>query len=164
MNARRALRGTAIALAALALAGAAFAALGAHMGWFSGTRPTDLGFDGTRFRAAADWRPNWVSSTVARDDKHYIAPLAIRGDRAKAWTALAGAIEATPGALIVRRDPGYLQVEFRSKAMGFVDDAEFAMDGGGEVIHARSAARLGVRDFDVNRKRVESLRASLPAT
>lgn len=161
MNARRVLRGTAIAFAAAALLAAGGAWLGASMGLLSGKRPTGLGFDGTRFRAAGDWRPNWVSSTAPRDDaKHYVAPYAVRGDRARAWAGLVEAIEKTPGALVVRRDPGYLHVEFASPRMGFVDDAEFAMDPGGESIHVRSAARLGVRDFDVNRARVERLRAA----
>ena len=160
MNARRVLRGTAIVLVALALLAAAGAWIGASMGLFSGKRPAGLGFDGTRFRAEASWKPNWVSSTAPRDDKHYVAPYEIRADRAKAWAALIAAIEATPGATIARRDPGYLQVEFRSSAMGFVDDAEFAMDAGGKAIHVRSAARLGVRDFNVNRDRVERLRAA----
>lgn len=163
MTARRVLRAAAIVLAALAVLAAAGAWLGASMGLFSGKRPTGLGFDGTRFRAEASWKPNWVSSTAAKDDKHYVAPYEIRGDRAKAWAALAAAIEATPGATIVRRDPGYLQAEFRSATMGFVDDAEFAMDPGGKVIHARSAARLGVRDFDVNRERIERLRGAASA-
>ena len=160
MNARRVLRGTVIVLAVLALLAAAAIGIGASMGLFSGKRPAGLGFDGSQFRAEASWKPNWVSSTAARDDKHYVAPYEIRGDRAKAWTALTAAIEAIPGATIVRRDPGYLQVEFTSKAMGFVDDAEFALDPGGRVIHARSAARLGVRDFNVNRDRLERLRAA----
>jgi uncharacterized protein (DUF1499 family) len=163
MNARRVLRGTAIVLAVLALLAAVGAVLGASMGLFSGKRPAGLGFDGTSFRAAPSWKPNWVSSTAAKDDKHYVAPYEIRGDRAKAWAALTAAIEATPGATIVRRDPGYLQVEFRSPAMGFVDDAEFAMDAAGKVIHARSAARLGVRDFNVNRDRVERFRTAASA-
>jgi uncharacterized protein (DUF1499 family) len=68
----------------------------------------------------------------------------------------------TPGSTIVRRDPGYLHVEFASSVMGFVDDGEFQVDAGGRLIHVRSAARLGVRDFDVNRKRIERLRGALP--
>jgi uncharacterized protein (DUF1499 family) len=38
-----------------------------------------------------------------------------------------------------------------------VDDVEFFYDG--TAIQVRSAARLGRRDFGVNRKRVEKLRA-----
>ncbi len=162
MNARRVLRWAAALLAVLVLLAAVAAYFGATMGLFAGKRPTDLGFgaDG-RFRAAQTWKPNWVSSTVAGDDKHFVAPYEIRGDRAAAWAALHAAIEAAPGATIVRRDPGYLQAEFKSATLGFVDDAEFQMDPGGKKIHVRSSARLGVRDFDVNRKRVESLRSTV---
>lgn len=163
MTARRALRIAAIVLAAIALLAAAGAYSGATMGLFAGKRPSDLGFSDGRFRAAPSWKPNWVSSTVAADDKHFIAPYEIRGDRAKAWAALHAAIEATPGATIGRRDPGYLQVEFKTPTMGFVDDGEFQMAEDGKRIHVRSAARLGVRDFSVNRQRVESLRKAVEA-
>ena len=161
MNARRVFRVSAIILAALALLAAAAFHLGASMGLFSGKRPTDLGFRDGAFKAG-DWKPNWVSSTAPKDDaKHYVAPFAFRGDRAKAWAALDAAISATPRAAFVRRDPGYIHAEFATKA-GFVDDAEFAMAADGSAIHVRSGARLGIRDFGVNRTRVEALRASIP--
>jgi uncharacterized protein (DUF1499 family) len=44
--------------------------------------------------------------------------------------------------------------------MGFVDDVEFFVDPARSVIQVRSASRLGHRDFGVNRKRIESLRAA----
>jgi uncharacterized protein (DUF1499 family) len=47
--------------------------------------------------------------------------------------------------------------------MRFVDDVEFSLDPAGGVIHVRSAARMGIRDFGVNRARVESLRRALDA-
>jgi len=154
-------RKAAVALAAAALAVAAAALAGPAVGLFSGSRPASLGFAGGRF-APGDWRPNWVSSTVARDDaRHFVAPLAIAGDPAAAWAALEAALAAMPGATIVTRSPGYLHVEFASRGLGFVDDAEFALDGAAGVIHVKSAARLGIRDFSVNRDRVEAIRAAL---
>ena len=134
------------------------------MGLFSGKRPAGLGFQDAKFRAEPSWKSNWVSSTAPRDDAaHYIAPIEIARDRAKAWAALDAAITGTPGATVVQRHPGYLHVEFASRRLGFVDDAEFAMDQNGKRIHVRSAARLGVRDFNVNRERLERLRAAVAA-
>jgi uncharacterized protein (DUF1499 family) len=52
-------------------------------------------------------------------------------------------------------------VEFASKRMGFVDDTEFAQDEKAGVIQVLSGARMGVRDFNVNRERVEAIRAAL---
>ena len=62
---------------------------------------------------------------------------------------------------IIRERPDCLYAEFKSPAMGFVDDVEFALDVSAQVIHVRSASRLGIRDFAVNRTRVESIRKSL---
>jgi uncharacterized protein (DUF1499 family) len=156
-------RAAALAAAALALAGGLLAAGAAAMGLFSGSRPSTLGFSGGRF-ADGDWRPNWVSSTAAPSDaKHHVAPLAFRGEPARAWAALESAVEAMPRATVVTRSPGYLHVEFASRGLGFVDDAEFALDPAARLIHVKSAARLGIRDFSVNRERVEAIRAALSA-
>jgi uncharacterized protein (DUF1499 family) len=66
-----------------------------------------------------------------------------------------------PRARVMRADGNYLHAEFRSKLMGFVDDVEFTFDARAGVLHVRSASRLGRRDFNVNRERVEALRARL---
>jgi uncharacterized protein (DUF1499 family) len=44
--------------------------------------------------------------------------------------------------------------------IGFVDDLELQVDAAAQVIHVRSASRLGRRDFGVNRARIEALRAA----
>ncbi len=146
------------ALAAL-LAAAIVAA--AAMGLFAGERPADLGLHDGRLRGG-DWRPNWVSSQAPPgDDRHAIAPFAISGEPAEAWARLERAILAEPGASLQSRRPGYLHAQFSSRVMGFVDDAEFALDARAGVIHVRSGARLGIRDFGVNRARLERLRQAL---
>jgi uncharacterized protein (DUF1499 family) len=42
--------------------------------------------------------------------------------------------------------------------MGFVDDVEFYLDETSQVIHVRSASRLGQSDLGVNRQRIEAIR------
>jgi uncharacterized protein (DUF1499 family) len=42
----------------------------------------------------------------------------------------------------------------------FVDDVEFYIDERANLIHFRSASRLGYSDMGVNRKRMETIRAS----
>jgi uncharacterized protein (DUF1499 family) len=100
---------------------------------------------------------------VPASDDHHVAPIAAGGDPERAFQALEAAVLAEPGAAVVTRRPGYLHAEFSSKAMGFVDDAEFALDREAGVIHVRAGARLGIRDFGVNRERVERLRAAVQA-
>jgi uncharacterized protein (DUF1499 family) len=57
----------------------------------------------------------------------------------------------------------YLHAECRSAVFGFVDDLELHLRRQSNSIAVRSASRLGYRDFGVNRKRVERLRAVLAA-
>lgn len=153
-------RAALVATAGIVLAAALATLAGARFGWFAGSRPADLGLRGGAF-APGDGRPNWVSSTVAPADPHYVAPLEAGDHPVPAWVRLQRAIEATPRARIVKIEPGYLHAEFASERLGFVDDAQFALDPTGRRIHVKSGARLGIRDFGVNRARIEALRAAV---
>jgi len=125
---------------------------------FAGKRPTNLGH-GTGRLAPCKTSPNCVSSQAdPADAEHYIAPIALKGQQI---AQVRKAVESMPRTTVVRVEPGYLYAEFRSKLMGFVDDVEFLADPSTGVVHVRSASRLGRRDFGVNRKRVEALRAIL---
>jgi len=132
------------------------------MGLFSGTRPGNLGVRDGRL-AAPKRTPNNVNSQVDKsaDPEHFIEPLRCAGDAGRVWAALTRAIDGMPGARIVTSEPNYLYAEFSSRLMGYVDDAEFYLDGKAGVIHVRSSSRLGIRDFGVNRGRIESIRAKL---
>jgi uncharacterized protein (DUF1499 family) len=133
---------------------------GQPMGLFSGSRPSDLGFNAGKFKPPS-WKPNAVSSTIdASDSKHYVAPFTYSGDKADAWKKLVALVKSQPRVNVVNESPGYLHAEFKSAGVGFVDDVEFAIDPRGSNIHVRSASRLGVRDFNVNRERVEALRSA----
>ncbi|MDH3505442.1 MAG: DUF1499 domain-containing protein, partial [Nitrospirota bacterium] len=126
-------------------------------------RPTTLGVRAGRL-ARCKHTPNCVSSQADRGDRgHYIAPFAFEGEPSAATAALRRAVEAAPGARVVQTTPDYLYAEFRSRVMRFVDDVEFALDPANGVIHVRAAARMGIRDFGVNRARVESLRRAFAA-
>lgn len=125
----------------------------------AGSPPAALGVrDGLLARCPAS--PNCVSSQAA-DAEHRIAPLAYKGSAADGAAKLARVIAAQPGATIVAQHDGYLYATFQSPLMGFVDDVEFVIDPARSVIDVRSASRLGNRDFGVNRKRIETLRAEL---
>ena len=132
------------------------------MGLFSGKRPDNLGVRDARL-APPKRTPNNVHSQIDRnaDAQHYIEPLRYGGDASKAWAALRQVIDAMPRAKVVKAETNYLYAEFTSKLMGFVDDTEFYLDERAGVIHVRSASRLGRRDFDVNRERIEHIRAQL---
>lgn len=128
-------------------------------GVFTGTRPDGLGvIDGQL--AACPSTPNCVVSQNA-DSDHAIAPIAYTTDRAQAQETLLAVIQNQPRVNIVEQTDNYIAVEFTSKLMGFVDDAEFYFPETEPVIQMRSAARLGESDLGVNRRRLEQFRLAL---
>ena len=110
--------------------------------------------------------PNSVSSQAAlypdapQKDYAAIEALPVRGDGAESVARLHSIIAGLPRARIVEARPDYLYAQFTSAALQFVDDTEFWFSPAENKIHVRSASRLGRRDFQVNRKRVEMIRAA----
>ena len=120
---------------------------------FDWRRPGNLGVKDGRL-APCRRSPNCVSSQADPSDRtHYIAPIAFHGS----MELLRKALAELPLATIVRAEGDYLYAEFRTPLLRFVDDVELLKAG--SLVHVRSASRLGRRDFNVNRRRVEQLRA-----
>jgi uncharacterized protein (DUF1499 family) len=71
---------------------------------------------------------------------------------------LLSVLQTMPGATIISADEAYVHAEFRTKRMRFVDDFEARIDASESMIQVRSASRVGKRDFNVNRDRVEAIR------
>ncbi|WP_313122980.1 DUF1499 domain-containing protein, partial [Exiguobacterium sp.] len=58
---------------------------------------------------------------------------------------------------IVKEEGTYIHAIFTSKVFRFKDDVEFYFDEAAQVIHFRSASRVGYSDWGVNRKRMEDI-------
>jgi uncharacterized protein (DUF1499 family) len=128
---------------------------------FSWKRPDNLGVKDGRL-ARPKRTPNCVSSQAdATDAEHHIAPIAFKGSALEAMAAVRKAVDSMRGATVIRHEGNYLYAEFRTKLMRFVDDVEFTFDEKAGLIHARSASRLGRRDFGVNRARIEAIRSRI---
>ena len=121
---------------------------------FSGKRPTNLGVKNGKL-APCPGTPNCVNSQSS-DAQSKIDPLP-----AKPISELKKVIEKMERTTIIEETDNYLYAEFQTPLMGFVDDVEFYLDPNENVIHVRSASRLGKSDLGVNRKRVEEIRAKL---
>jgi len=129
---------------------------GTPMGLFAGSRPEGLGYVDGHFKPPT-WKPNCVSSTIDKTDRHYIEPISLGAGN---WAKLVATVKAQPRAAVVTEKPDYLYAEFTSAGMGFVDDVEFALDAKSGVIQVRSSSRLGISDRGVNRARIEAIRAA----
>jgi uncharacterized protein (DUF1499 family) len=131
-------------------------ALGGSMLGCTGRRPADLGIRDGRLRLCPG-SPNCVTSETGATPTEAVRPLAAPAGPAD-LVRLAELVRAWPRASVISVTPEYIHAEFTSRIMRFVDDVEFRLDATAQVIHVRSASRLGRSDLGVNRKRVEALR------
>jgi len=106
--------------------------------------------------------PNCVSSQANISDKqHYIEPFKISGNPGDAWKALKNAIIQKSRMVITHETHDTLHAEATSLVFRFVDDINAILDNKANLIHIRSASRVGHGDFGINRKRIEELRGQL---
>lgn len=124
-----------------------------------GGRPSTLGIKDGKLAGPKQTPNSVVSEGVATTHPAYIAPIAFTGDAKAAMDKLTAIVKTMDGATILILENGYLYAEFKTKTMRYTDDFEARVDAAASVIQVRSASRLGKRDFDVNRQRVEAIRA-----
>ena len=139
-----------------------------QIGLLRGTMPADLGVNDGRLKPPSR-TPNSVSSQAALHpgagaEYARIEPIRYAGDGAAALTRIGAIVLKMRGARILQSGPDYLYVQFETRWLKFVDDAEFWVDPAGSVIHVRSASRIGRKDFGANRARIEAIRAQFEST
>jgi uncharacterized protein (DUF1499 family) len=148
---------------------AAMLVLAGQLGWLRGQRPADLGVKDGRL-APPSLTDNSVSSQTDLYPDHPSRQLAAiqpfpaqEGNLIASMQRVSALLEATPGITIVTQRPDYIHAEAETRWMRFVDDLEFWANPTNGNIEVRSASRLGNRDFGVNRRRLEALRARYEA-
>ena len=123
-----------------------------------GTRSDTIGLAEGKLPACPK-SPNCVLSQTT-DQSHFIEPLHYSGPHADSFSSLLAIIKSMKGTKIITQTENYIHVEFTSRLFRFVDDVEFLVDEKANVIHVRSASRVGYSDFGANRKRIEKIRKS----
>lgn len=129
---------------------------------FNGKAPTDLGVRDGMLKAPGPDSVNVVSSYAARQVHtayNEIEPIRFSGNAATAFDKLKSIIGAMDGATIIKSEPMYVYAQYRTPLMKFIDDVEFVLDAPNQVIHMRSASRIGRSDLGANRKRLELIRS-----
>lgn len=116
--------------------------------------PEDLGLVDGKLRPCPD-SSNCVCSEAhtQNDAGHAVAPLS---NKTNAWDTLGKVIQRQGGKIISHQNR-YIYATFTTLIFHYVDDVEFRLDSEENVIHMRSASRIGRSDFGVNRKRMEAL-------
>lgn len=129
------------------------------IGWgvYRNRQPRSIGIHEGQLSACPS-TPNCVSS-YSEDSTHSIKPFPIAKETGRSPVdTLVRIIQSLPGSKIIQNNDRYIHAEFRSKIFSFVDDVEFLLDNEEQVIHVRSASRVGYGDLGVNRDRVELIR------
>ncbi len=102
-------------------------------------------------------KPNCVCSEHKDDNKHYISPIKITQNTSSALLDIKEIIDKM-GGILQSEHADYLAATFSSTIFGFIDDLEIRFDNKHNLIHIRSASRVGHSDMGVNKKRVELLK------
>ena len=101
--------------------------------------------------------PNCVSTQNA-DSQHKIEAIVFDGPPEDAMRKLKAVLAVIPRIKIVTETENYLHAEATSLIFRFRDDVEFVIDQQANVIHFRSASRVGNSDLGANRVRMEKIR------
>ena len=101
--------------------------------------------------------PNCVCSEYP-NSPGYVSPLEFTVSGDEAWGKINQVVK-TVGGNILKEQTGYLHASFRSRLFRYIDDLELRLDEKHQLIHVRSASRVGHSDFGVNKKRIDSIRA-----
>ena len=124
-------------------------------------RPDTLGHQNGQLSPCPD-SPNCVNSQAEPgDDVHSIDAIPFSGSEVEFRDNLQLLCRQIPGFKLITAEGPYLHYECTTRLMRYTDDLEFYFDEGAQVIHLRSASRLGYSDLGANRKRVEHLRSLL---
>ena len=98
---------------------------------------------------------NCVISEIINGDPNTVEPFVFSGDKVLFVEKLKTALQSL-GGQVNTIDGDYIGVTFTSAVFGFVDDVELRI-AEDNILHFRSASRVGRKDFGANKKRVEAL-------
>jgi uncharacterized protein (DUF1499 family) len=126
---------------------------------FSTSALAAIGLDNGQL-AACPGTPNCVVSQ-AGDADHAIEPISYKSDRATAKETLLKVLAVIPRTAVIEQTDNYIRSEATSRIFKFVDDVEFYFPEDQQVIHVRSASRVGESDLGVNRRRIEQIRLAM---
>ena len=101
--------------------------------------------------------PNCVCSQDESPD-HQIDPLNVPSHITDPISLLRQLLQQMPRTKITLDTNNYLRAECTSLIMRYVDDIEFLWIPDKNLIHLRSASRVGYSDMGVNRQRLDKLR------
>lgn len=106
-------------------------------------------------------KPNCVCSEKNDDSKHSIEPIQLLPEQQELAMPAAKSSVLELGGQIKDEQANYLASTFSSTLFGFIDDVEIRIDAKQNLVHLRSASRVGYSDHGVNKKRADALKSTI---
>ncbi|MGR9050995.1 DUF1499 domain-containing protein [Halobacillus faecis] len=100
--------------------------------------------------------PNCVSTQTDQEEKK-MTSLTFSKDMETTKSLIKEILSERQRTTIETENENYIHGVVESKWMKFKDDVEFYLDQKEEVVHFRSASRVGYSDFGVNKKRMQAI-------
>ncbi|MCB0361116.1 MAG: lipocalin family protein [Bdellovibrionales bacterium] len=104
--------------------------------------------------------PNCVS-TQTKQMKKRMAPVPTNLSPAETIKAIKEVVLEKPNTQLIQESPHSLHFIFTSRVFGFVDDVIFLIDTESNLVHYRSASRIGYSDLGANKRRMARLSQEL---
>ncbi len=102
-------------------------------------------------------KPNCICTEFVDDKSHYIDAIKYSGESIE---SIADAIRAS-GGIIINTQSSYIAATYTSNIFRYVDDFEVRIDSENQLIHVRSASRVGHSDMGANLKRINEFNNKL---
>ena len=106
--------------------------------------------------------PNCVSTQSSQAKKRR-DPITFTGSAAEAIARLKRVVGDLPRTELQSEEENYLHYTFKTWPIPYIDDVEFIVDEQEQVIHYRSASRVGYGDLGVNSRRMKQVVAAFQA-
>jgi uncharacterized protein (DUF1499 family) len=118
--------------------------------------PKNLGVNNGKL-AEMPSSPNAVSSQTKETEKK-VEPLKFKGSISESKEAILEIIKSMGNVNIIENKEDYIYAVFTTEKMKYNDDVEFYFDKSSQLIHFRSASRVGYSDMGLNKQRYEDIK------
>jgi len=115
--------------------------------------PSTIGVVEGKLAALPD-TPNAVSSQT-NDPTKQVRPFPFKGDLVQTKAKILAIVNEMNGTTVITVTNDYIHIVCVTEVMKYRDDVEFYFDLENEVVHFRSASRIGYSDKGLNKQRYE---------
>ena len=105
--------------------------------------------------------PNCINSEFSDDSAHFTSALTFQDKTQDEISDIMQRVIKSTGGEVTNQKDNYISAIYITKIFKFVDDFEVRIDSENNVIHFRSASRVGRSDLGANQKRIDKIKQEI---